>query len=85
MTDRVTTLQQRKARLELQIARQNTRARSTERRQDTRRKILIGAVVLAQAQENASWWAEILALLDQHLSRPFDRDLFDLPRGPGGK
>lgn len=87
MADRLTTLEQRRARLDLQIARQTARVRTTERKRDTRRKILVGAVVIAHGRENPGWWSEIFRLLDAHLDRPFDRELFGLaPReGADGK
>jgi hypothetical protein len=79
MPDRLLTLQQRRARLELQIARESTRVRTTANKRDTRRKILIGAVVISHGRENPAWWHEIEALLDRDLHRPFDRALFGLP------
>jgi len=49
------------------------------RQQDTRRKILVGAMVLAKV-ECEEWPKEkLLAMLDSSLTRDDDRALFDLP------
>ena len=52
------------------------------RQQDTRRKILVGAVILARV-ERGEWPKEnLLRMLDTSLTRPEDRALFDLPEKP---
>ncbi len=48
------------------------------RAQDTRRKILAGAVVLQQARENPEFRNWLRFQLGSALSRPADRQLFDL-------
>ncbi|MGC9164080.1 MAG: hypothetical protein ACP5F9_11115, partial [Thiomonas sp.] len=56
--------------------------RKKKRREDTRRKVLVGACVL-RSIESGEWPQEKLQeLLDKSLSRNDDRALFDLPPLP---
>lgn len=49
------------------------------RQQDTRRKILVGSMILSKV-ERGEWPKEnLLAMLDSSLTRDDDRALFDLP------
>jgi len=63
---------QRTARRQLDEARQAFRARKT----DARRKIVAGAVVLAQAGRDPAFRAVLQLILQQHITRPIDRQLF---------
>lgn len=49
------------------------------RQDDTRRKILIGATVLARVDRDELDHDTLQAWLDAHLTRDDDRALFDLP------
>ena len=49
-----------------------------ERADDTRRKILIGAMYLERFKSDAEAKAKMLNQLDRFLTRPADRALFDL-------
>jgi len=53
--------------------------RQAERRADTRRKILLGSWLLAQADGD---FRALASRLDDFLTRPADRDLFGLPQLP---
>jgi len=53
------------------------REKTSERKKDVRRKILVGAYYLDQAEKNSSM-AEIKNLMDKFLKRDFDRELFEL-------
>lgn len=74
-----TQLQQKKNRLE-QLKR---REAQEARKQDTRRKILTGAVVLKAAEHDAEFAALLRARLDRGLIAPRDRVLFGLPPHQG--
>ncbi|MGO8827932.1 MAG: mobilization protein [Steroidobacteraceae bacterium] len=50
-----------------------------ERKAETRRRILVGALVLAKAQRGEIEQRQLLSWLDQALTRTDDRALFDLP------
>ena len=53
------------------------REQSKERKDNTRRKILIGSYYLDQANKNNSF-NDIVKLMDSYLTRDSDRLLFDL-------
>jgi large subunit ribosomal protein L7/L12 len=54
------------------------REQSKERKDNTRRKILIGSYYLEQVNKNNSF-DSIVKLMDSYLTRDSDRLLFDLP------
>ena len=54
------------------------REQSKERKDNTRRKILIGSYYLEQANKNNSF-DSVVKLMDSYLTRDSDRMLFDLP------
>lgn len=53
-----------------------------KRRDETRRKILVGALVLNEIQNNENLKAHIEMLLEGGLSKPEDRQLFNLEVRP---
>ncbi len=59
------------------------RAKATglERKQDTRRKVLAGAMLLELMDKDAALKKEMLGKLSTFLVRSDDRTLFDLPGG----
>ena len=73
---RLKQLKTRQARLD---ARKRALASSRARKDDTRRKILAGAIVLARVAQGQIPQAEFRAWLDVALTRPDDRALFELP------
>jgi hypothetical protein len=78
-----TRLKQLKARQQRAQARARTVASRTARREDTRRKILVGAVVLARVEQGLLEESVLREWLDPVLNRPEDRELFKLPVGGG--
>jgi hypothetical protein len=87
LDDQISTLQQRLSQLKLRQQRLDARKRATqalrERKADTRRRILVGGVVLAKVQQGALDPVQFRLWLDQSLTRADDRALFDLPALPG--
>ena len=77
--DRLSKLAAQKRQIEAQMARLNARQTAEKRKQDTRRKILAGAVILRLANEEESVKALLYDALDKSLKLPRDRSLFDLP------
>lgn len=77
-TNKLDSLLQKKKQLENQI--QLAKARETEkaRKQDTRRKILIGAVILAQIKQKKFSEDQLNQMLDDGLVNERDRTLFKL-------
>ena len=83
--DRIAAAEKRLKQLQTQReqieARQLARVLKGQRADDTRRKILTGAVVLAAVEHGEAGWSRetLMALLSARLTRPDDRALFDLP------
>lgn len=71
-------LQQLKARQQLIENRMRYVAAKQARREDTRRKILIGAVILAKIERKEFDEKKLRAMLDEALTRKDDRALFGL-------
>jgi septal ring factor EnvC (AmiA/AmiB activator) len=72
-------LLERKKELEQKIRSIKNRMKAEERKKDTRRKILVGAAVLSAAERDPKFRQWLMNLLDRSLTRPQDRELFDLP------
>jgi hypothetical protein len=85
LVERIETLQERLAQLKTRQVRVEARKRSLqsrrERAADTRRKILIGAIVLARVNQGRIPEPGLREWLDEGLTRTDDRALFGLP-GP---
>ena len=77
--ERLKKMEERKRRLEQEIRSLQARQRAERRKRETRKKILIGAMVL-HLVETERWPEEKLRrLLDGYLTGERDRQLFDLP------
>ena len=83
LDDRIVTLEQRLKQLKAQQQQAAQRRRAFESRQsrkeDTRRKILAGAIVLAKIEQGVLDGAMFQKWMDEALTRPDDRALFKLP------
>lgn len=71
-------LRQLKAREQAVEARRRTLESRRSRKADTRRKILVGAVVLSKVERGEIDEAELRRWLDRSLTREDDRQLFQL-------
>ena len=71
---------------QLQEKKKQIQARDTakQRKEDTRKKILIGSTIMSAIKNNKMQWNTIKTLLDESLTRDHDRALFDLPKKPNG-
>jgi hypothetical protein len=82
LSERIGTLEERLKQLKAKQQRIEARRRSLEsrrsRRDDTRRKILVGAIVLAKVDHGAFSEATLRGWLDKALTREEDRALFGL-------
>lgn len=80
---RISALEDRLARLRAERLRLLARAQQSDRRRDTRRKILLGGAVLAAVQHEGvpalKSFDALTRWMDQRLERPHDRAVFDLP------
>lgn len=81
-TEKIDALEQRLKQLKVQRNRSEARKRTLEarrtRREDTRRKILVGAVVLAKVEQGVMDADQLRSWLDGALKREDDRALFSL-------
>jgi hypothetical protein len=79
---RLHAIEERLARLRAEKDRLVARASKTARRQETRRKIVIGGTVLAARDHEGvpamRTKAELLKWLESRLTRPHDRSVFEL-------
>lgn len=77
-------LRQLKAREQAAEARRRTLESRRKRKDDTRRKILVGAIVLAKVEHGEMDRALLARWLKQGLVRDDDRALFGLPDSSAG-
>ena len=79
---RIRAIDERLTRLRAERLRLAARVSQTERTRDTRRKILVGAAVLAAVDHHGipalRTTGELLEWLDARLTRPHDRAVFNL-------
>ncbi len=75
---RLQNLREKRAQLDAEIARLEARKRLEERKADTRRKILIGAVMLQEMSDRDDFAEWVNQTLAQRLDKPRDRKLFGL-------
>jgi hypothetical protein len=82
LDDQISTLQEKLQQLKLRQQRIDMRKRAgealRERKAATRRKILVGGVVLTKVQQGEIDSQQFLSWLNQTLTRADDRALFDL-------
>lgn len=83
LDERISALETRLKQLKARQQRVQARRRSIEahrlRKTDTRRKVLVGAIVLARVEQGRLPKAELHAWLNEALTREEDLALFDLP------
>jgi alanyl-tRNA synthetase len=71
-------LQQEQRKLEARLRRVQSQAKSEKRKLDTKRKILTGAAVLAEAIDNDEFRELLLQILDKRITRNSDRVVLEL-------
>ena len=82
--DRADLLRRKRDQLDAQLKALEARSKQAERKADTRRKVIAGALALEHFEKNrdSEFGRVMLRLLDEYVVRPHDRALFpDLP-GP---
>lgn len=72
-------VRQLKAAQEMAEARKLVSITKGQRAEDTRRKVLVGAMVLGQMEASEDARRAMMGALDRFLTRPDDRALFNLP------
>ena len=76
--DRIRSLEEKKKQIEARIQKLKAQESAKKRKEDTRRKILLGALVIHLIK--IGYWSseEIYKQLDKFLDKPIDRKLFNL-------
>ena len=77
--DRIRQLEEQRARINAEIHRVRSRESQEERKRETRRKILAGAMVLDRVARKELSEKLFKADMERFLERDQDRALFDLP------
>lgn len=72
-------LKQLKSQKQAIEARERTKQKEQERKDDTRRKILLGSYLIKKMNDNEANKEKILAELNEYLTEDRDRQLFGLP------
>ena len=77
--DRIKELESKKKQIEARIQKLKAAESAKKRKEDTRRKILLGAMVMKLIE--TGYWSqeEIYKHLDEFLDKELDRQLFGLP------
>ncbi len=77
--DRIKELEEKKKQIQARIQKLKAQESTKKRKEETRRKILLGALV--QHLIKTGYWSEseIYKQLDKFLGKPIDRKLFNLP------
>ena len=86
-TDKLATLKAKMAELAAQAQALEARAKENDRKADTRRKVIAGALAIEHMDKNgASEFGKVmLRLLDEYVTRPADRALFPALPHPAQK
>lgn len=77
--EKIADLEQQEARIKARLQREKAKLKVAERKADTRRKIIAGAIALEHAQINPEFGTELRRALNRHVTRAQDRALLDLP------
>ena len=83
--DRIRQLEEQRARINAKIQRVRSRESQEERKRETRRKILAGAMVLDRVARKELAEKLFKADMDRFLERDQDRALFGLPPRQGSE
>lgn len=78
MATKLDRLIEKEAQLKAQIQLAKSAERTLEKKRDTRRKVLIGAAVMARVESGRWPQADLLEMMDGFLTRPNERELFEL-------
>ncbi|MGB0849504.1 MAG: hypothetical protein ACPGSM_22395 [Thiolinea sp.] len=78
LDEQIKKLQERKRQIK-------SRETAKQRKEETRKKILIGGTIMAAVKSGDMQWHTVKALLDKNLTRENDRLLFELEAKPSSE
>ena len=76
--ERISELEKQRDQINARLLKERAKVSAQKRKDDTRRKIIVGAAMLAHAEHDAAVKAQMGRILDQHVTRPQDRVLLGL-------
>lgn len=76
--EKLADLEKKKAQLDARIQKERAAVRQKERKRDTRRKVIAGALALEHATHDPDFGKKLKRLIREHVERPEDLALFDL-------
>lgn len=76
--EQLAELQAKESQLKARIQKKRAEVTAKRRKQDTRRKIIAGAVALEHMAHDKEFADKLAELLDNHVTRPEDRKLLGL-------
>lgn len=76
--EKLADLQRQRDQINARIQQQQAKLRGQQRKEDTRRKIIAGALALEHMAYDAAFAHAMQKLIADHVTRPEDRKLFDL-------
>jgi len=65
--------------IKMRLAKEQALLRSEERKEETRRKILVGSFYLENSRKNSEDYNKLVERMDKYLTRDHDRKVFGLP------
>ena len=68
----------KEAQLKARIQKKKAQVRAVDRKKETRRKIIAGAIALEHMAHDKTFKATMQRLLKEHVTREIDKKLFDL-------
>ncbi|TWB34328.1 hypothetical protein [Nitrospirillum pindoramense] len=76
--DKLEELRKKREELDARIQAVSTRQKNEQRKADTRRKVIAGALALEHLEKNSEsdFAKQLVRLLDEYVIRPHDRELF---------
>ena len=76
---RLEKLEEQRARINAEIQRVRAKEQQQKRKEETRRKVLVGSLIMGKVQSGEWPEEELIETMDSYLERDNDRALFGLP------
>ena len=76
--EQLAKLEKKQSQITARIQKKKAQVRGQQRKDDTRRKIIAGAIALENMTHDKNFRAKMQALIEEHVTRENDRKLFDL-------
>lgn len=77
--EQIADLEKREAQIKARIQQVKAKERAEKRKRETRQKVIIGGMVKAHCERDPAFKAEIDRLLNEHVTRDYDRTALGLP------